>query len=204
MTINQMFIEAYCNFETVLKKQNMTPKDYEDSFADTNPEKASKMRLCRTIRNYITHENSMFVTASQPMIDFLTQETAILDTAATPAKKKMVNLTDSVHDTDLITSALSFMLRKKLTKVPVFNEENYAIGTFSFTDLATLVSAGNFTKAKKVSSASSTVKFNFISESAPMSEVRPMVDNKPDEIFLVISTKSKVLGWISKECLAGK
>ena len=204
MTINQMFMEAYRNFEVVLKKHNMTPKDYEDSFADKNADKAAKIRLCRTIRNYLTHENTIFVTASQPMIDFLVQETANLDTAELPVKKKMVKLTDSIHDTDLITSALSFMLRKKLTKAPVFNEENYAIGTFSFTNLATLVSAGNFTKAKKVSAANSTVKFNFVSETTPMSEVRTLVESKPEEIFLIINAKSKIVGWISKECLEAK
>lgn len=204
MTINQMFMEAYRNFEVVLKKQNITPKDYEDSIADSNAEKAAKIRLCRTVRNYLTHENTVFVTASQPMIDMLVQETALLDTAEMPVKKKMVKLTDSIHDSDLITSALSFMLRKKLTKVPVFNDENYAIGTFSFTDLATIVAAGNFTKAKKIAAANSTVKFNFIAENAPMSEVRTIVDNKPDEIFLIINAKSKVVGWISRECLLGK
>ena len=196
-------MEAYRNFEVVLKKQNMTPKDYEDSIAE-NAEKAAKIRLCRTVRNYITHENTVFVTASHPMIDLLVQETANLDTAELPVKKKMVKLTDSIHDTDLITSALSFMLRKNLTKAPVFNEENYAIGTFSFTDLATLVAGGNFTKAKKVSSASSAVKFNFLAETTPMSEVRTMLDQKPEEIFLIISAKSKIVGWISRECIVGK
>lgn len=197
-------MEAYRNFEVVLKKQNMTPKDYEDSIAENNVEKAAKIRLCRTVRNYLTHENTVFVTASQPMIDLLVQETANLDTAELPVKKKMVKLTDSIHDTDLITSALSFMLRKNLTKAPVFNEENYAIGTFSFTDLATLVAGGNFTKAKKVSSASSAVKFNFLAETTPMSEVRTMLDQKPEEIFLIISAKSKIVGWISRECIVGK
>lgn len=197
-------MEAYRNFEVVLKKQNMTPKDYEDSIAENNAEKAAKIRLCRTVRNYLTHENTVFVTASQPMIDLLVQETANLDIAELPVKKKMVKLTDSIHDTDLITSALSFMLRKKLTKAPVFNEENYAIGTFSFTDLATLVAGGNFTKAKKVSSASSAVKFNFLAETTPMSEVKTMLDQKPEEIFLIISAKSKIVGWISRECIVGK
>lgn len=204
MTINQMFMEAYRNFEVVLKKQNMTPKDYEDAITEKDAEKAAKIRLCRTVRNYLTHENTVFVTASQPMIDLLVQETAILDTAELPVKKKMVKLTDSIHDTDLITSALSFMLRKKLTKVPVFNEENYAIGTFSFTDLATLVAGGNFTKAKKVSAANTAVKFNFIAETTPMSEVRTMVENKPEEIFLIINAKSKIVGWISRECVISK
>ena len=199
-----MFMEAYRNFEVVLKKQNMTPKDYEDSIADKNTEKAAKIRLCRTIRNYLTHENTVFVTASQSMIDFIVQETASLDTAEMPVKKKMVKLTDSVHENDLITSALSFMLRKKLTKAPVFNEENYAIGTFSFADLANLVAGGNFTKAKKVSSASTAVKFSFIAETMPMSEVRTMVEQKPEEIFLVINAKSKIVGWISKECIINK
>lgn len=199
-----MFMEAYRNFEGVLKKQNMIPKDYEDLLTEKTPEKAAKIRLCRTVRNYLTHENTVFVTASQAMIDLIVQETALLDTAEMPVKKKMVKLTDSVHENDLITSALSFMLRKKLTKAPVFNEENYAIGTFSFTDLATLVAGGNFTKAKKVSSASTAVKFNFISETTPMSEVRTMVEHKPEEIFLIISSKNKIIGWISKECLAGK
>ena len=199
MTINQIFMEAYRNFEIVLKKQNMTPKDYEDNLTNTNPEKSAKIRICRTVRNYLTHENTIFVTASQPMIDLLAQETALLDSAETPVKKKMVKLTDSIHDTDLITSALSFMLRKKLTKVPVFNEENYAIGTFSFVDLATLVSAGNFTKAKKVSSACVSVKFNFIAETMPMSEVYTLTEQKPEEIFLVVNAKSKIVGWVSRE-----
>ena len=193
MTINQMFMEAYRNFEVVLKKQNLTPKEYEDSISEKDTEKAAKIRLCRTIRNYLTHENTVFVTASQSMIDFVVQETATLDTAEMPVKKKMVKLTDSVHENDLITSALSFMLRKKLTTAPVFNEENYAIGTFSFADLANLVASGNFTKAKKVSSASTVVKFNFIAETMPMSEVRTTVEQKPEEIFLVINAKSKIV-----------
>lgn len=200
MNINQAFLEAYRNFESVLRTADMTPRDYEDKMTD--PEKAAKLRLCRTIRNYLAHENVSFTDASENMVDFIVKETAQLDEAETPVKKKMFKMTDSIHEDDLISSAVTIMLKKKLTMVPVFNESNYCTGVFSFTDLANMIANGNYTKSKKVSMAMSPVRFTMLSETTPMSQVLNYVNDKKYGVYMITNTKTKkIIGWVTKEQL---
>jgi predicted transcriptional regulator len=195
MTRNNKFMEIYRRFDACLKRNGFdSVKVYEESL--TNDQfKQGQVRICRMIRNYIEHENSDFVEASDNMISFLEKITMEIDENETPVKKKMIPIKYGIKDTDLILVAADFMIKRKAQLIPIFDKTDYAIGAITQSDIVRCIAAGDFTKAKKVSAILTAPKFGFVKDWMTMKQVRPMLEGH-DKIYLVLNDAKKVVGWI--------
>jgi predicted transcriptional regulator len=195
MSRNNKYMDIYRRFESAVKKNGfLSIKAYEESFFD-DKFKQEQIRICRLIRNYIEHERTDFVEATDNMISFLEKETVALDESEMPVKRKMISIKNAIRDTDLIVIAADFMAKKKVDLIPVFDKSDFAAGALSSSDIVKYIASGDFTKAKKVSTVQVAHKFGFINEDAPMKQVRPML-TEHKKIYLVLNDSKKVVGWI--------
>jgi predicted transcriptional regulator len=192
---NEKYMNLYRRFEAVLKKSGFASvKDYEISLENDHT-KQEQVRICRLIRNYIEHESATFVEASDNMMAFIEKEVVAFDESEMPVKKKMIPVKYAIRDTDLLVVAADFMTKRNQSIIPVFNKDDFAIGTLSYEDIVRLLAAGDFSKAKKVSVAQVAHKFGFLKEGSPMNKVAPLL-KEHDKVYLVLNDTKKVIGWI--------
>ena len=70
---NDKFLDAFRALDSELKDQGTTVLDYENSLTDTSDRE--KLKVCRIMRNYMAHNDTTFLTASNEQIKFLEAET---------------------------------------------------------------------------------------------------------------------------------
>ena len=195
--INLTFIETYKRFEKLAKSKGYSSaKGYEEFVNEKSKTDASKLKLCRTVYNFLTYTSKTFIDVSQDMLDFILKQIDVLDDAYTPIKEKMISIAESVKSEDLITSAVNYMLLKGFESVPVFDKKGYAIGSITYKDVATIVASGKFTKAKTVAAIVQKTRFSFCSETTPINQLKTYTcsDDK-STICLVVNDDKKVVGW---------
>lgn len=64
----EKFLEAYKELEQILREDNVSVLDYENSLSEADKE---KLKVCRIIRNYASHNDKKFVTCTKEQIKFL-------------------------------------------------------------------------------------------------------------------------------------
>ena len=67
---NEKFLDAFRALDTELKDQGSTVLEYENSLKEGSVEK-EKLKVCRIMRNYMSHNDTTFLTASNEQIKFL-------------------------------------------------------------------------------------------------------------------------------------
>ena len=67
---NEKFLDAFRALDSELKDQGSTVLEYENSLKDGSVEK-EKLKVCRIMRNYMSHNDTTFLTASNEQIKFL-------------------------------------------------------------------------------------------------------------------------------------
>ena len=67
---NEKFLDAFRALDTELKDQGSTVLEYENSLKEGSIEK-EKLKVCRIMRNYMSHNDTTFLTASNEQIKFL-------------------------------------------------------------------------------------------------------------------------------------
>lgn len=195
-SLNYVFTETYKRFELLAKSKGYpSVKAYEDSVNEKSKSDASKLKLCRTIFTFLTYTSQVFVEVSQQMIDFIDEQIVLLDKNQAPVKTKMISVSESIKDSDLITSAVNYMFLKNVEIAPVFDSKGYATGVITFKDVAALVASGKYSKAKTVSSIVQKVRFAFCSEETPVSQIGNYNNGKP-LICLAMNSENKVVGWL--------
>lgn len=188
-------MSIYRRFEMTLKQNGFqSVKDYESSL-DGNHYKQEQVRICRTIRNYIEHENQSFVEATDNMISFIESEIVSMDNNQIPVKKKMISVKNAIRETDLIVVAADFMTKKNESLIPVFDSNDFAVGAICYHDIVKLIASGDFTKARKVSLIQTQHKFGFVKDWTPMNQLVPLLEGHK-KIYLVLNDSKKVVGWI--------
>ena len=127
MTDFNRFMEEYTRLEGILREKNTLVKDYEETL---NDEKMGKLRFCRTVRNFIAHNESgkKFATVSDEMIKFLQELCYDLSEGCKPVKKKMTLINKGFTEKSTI-SELAKALTKKTPlssgEIPIFTKGNY-------------------------------------------------------------------------------
>ena len=66
--MNEKFLEAYKALEVELRLDNITVLDYENSLEGTDQE---KLKVCRIMRNYMSHNDTTFIQANNDQIKFI-------------------------------------------------------------------------------------------------------------------------------------
>lgn len=194
MRLNNKFLATYRELETLLRKNGFeSVKAFEDSLNDDTV-RQGHVRICRVMRNYMEHEDISFIEASDKMISFLQKEALRLDDGLVPVKKKMIPISNGIRDSDPIIVGVSFMTKKQLDTIPIFDKTGFAIGVMTEKGVMACVASGDYSKARKISSIVSNYKFAFVNESTPFREVLPYLEEK--KIVLVMNNDKKILGWL--------
>lgn len=152
---HDLFLDNYRLLEGILreKKNGQTIKEYEDELVEKNKDEyASKLRLCRTIRNYISHEKdgSQFVAIAPKMNEFIRTIIEDLDDEQMQVGKKMISITKCLIEDDLVSNACDMLKKKKIDSIPFFDKNGNFVGVFSNKSLQNAIILGKISKATKL------------------------------------------------------
>ena len=84
--INDKFLDAFRALDTELKSDGTTVLDYENSLETAEQE---KMKVCRIMRNYMSHNDTTFVVATNDQIKFLNEQIDNIKRKAHTVKDEM-------------------------------------------------------------------------------------------------------------------
>ncbi len=140
------FLELYRTYETVLREQGLDYKTREESSEEPLQ---GRLRICRQIRNYLTHNQDVgFLEVSDLQIKTLEQwiekqkmESDILKKHCKTLKSSSCNVQDKCEDT------IRRMLKLNISEIPVM-ESNQLVGVISLKKIIQTYLDG--TKAIKV------------------------------------------------------
>ena len=118
MDYNSKFLDAFRALDSELKDQGKSVLDYENSMKDGSSDK-EKLKVCRIMRNYMSHNDTTFLTASNEQIKFLEElENEVLKKAHL-VKDEMKRVRE-IKYTEPITNVISAL--DKFPVVPVVNK----------------------------------------------------------------------------------
>lgn len=141
-----IFLEKYKSVESSLRSKGIDVKEYEDTL---NTDDAQRLRLCRTLRNYISHneDGKTFVEISSDMLNFI--EKLDID-----INKDALKIKDIMEKKALITEDATFIeASKSLDKFSILvivDSNKEFVGLFTDKQLRKMISDGKTTKACKV------------------------------------------------------
>ena len=87
MTPNERFLEAYRNLDTELKANGTTVLDFENSLKDGIDKE--KLKICRNMRNYMSHNDVNFLCATLEQSKFIDKLTESIRKASHTVKDEM-------------------------------------------------------------------------------------------------------------------
>ena len=84
--MNEKFLDAFRALDTELKAEGSTVIDYENSLGTVDQE---KMKVCRIMRNYMAHNDTTFIVATNEQVKFLDAQLLELRKKAHTVKDEM-------------------------------------------------------------------------------------------------------------------
>lgn len=116
---NEKFLDSFRSLETELKDQGLSYLDYENSMKDGSVDK-EKLKVCRIMRNYMSHNDTVFLTASNEQIKFLDEQTTEVLKKAHLVKDEMVRVKE-IKYTEPIKNVIAALDKYKC--VPIVNKD---------------------------------------------------------------------------------
>jgi len=143
------FLETYRKLESALREKGQQVRDYEETLPESE---GCKLKLCRTFRNYLSHEKegALYIEIAPKLQEFLEEELWKLDGAAIPVKKKMKPLSKGLQLQSTVSDALSHIKSRGVLsagQTPVFSKESY-VGMFSMSCIQKAMENGKYPTAK--------------------------------------------------------
>ena len=195
----EQFLELYRKYESLVRELGyQTAKEYEDTL--TVVEKANKLRFCRTVRNFLAHEEDAksFATVSSKMISFMTDLVYELDNGEIPVYKKMVSVSKCFKESDTVADAVAYMLKKKIEAIPVFMKNGDLKGIFSSRDLMTLIAMSKYTKTLKLSAVPLKSNKNDFAKVDKMYPIKETFTYLQDSKVVLVVDNNKIIGTFIK------
>ena len=136
MTDQEQFLALYKQYEGILRKQDRTYKEVEDSLEDDVLK--NQMYFMRQMRNYLSHNaDIMFVAVSGSQTDLLNRLIQAERRKEAVVSKNLYSLkTAACREGDLIHDVIVRMAKLKVSRLPVVNEADRLLGTVSIYKLA--------------------------------------------------------------------
>lgn len=202
----EKFLETYKKIEQILYKDNIKVQDYEEQLNNSNRKSdADKLRLCRTLRNYLSHQDGAtnFISISTGMQTFLESILFSLDAKSIPVKKKMIPLSKCLCESSTVEDAVKYLYNHKTNLVPFFNKSNIPVGIFNTQLLLKLINDGKSLITTKLSAIKLLCPINFtggkkdnmslILDTAPLSTLEAIPE---DNAIIVVNSKKEYVGFI--------
>ena len=118
--MNEKFLDAFRALDTELKAEGSTVIDYENSLGTVDQE---KMKVCRIMRNYMAHNDTTFIVATNEQVKFLDAQLLELRKKAHTVKdemKKIKLIKTTAPIKDIITSIDKFPIVPIETKDGIY------------------------------------------------------------------------------------
>lgn len=197
---NDTFLTTYKALEKELTDMGLSIKDYEDRLVnDGNTDAADKLRLCRMIRNYLSHhvDGDELVTVNNNLSAFIKGLIIMINNAKLKAKdsyvpvsrsKRLIRKPESVRD--IIDE---FNKHPKENILYVISGDNKLLGQINSTDvLAVLYSISRLSDLKKTPADNLIKKANVVT----VDKDTVLSDIKADYV-IVMKNKDEILGETS-------
>ena len=197
---NDTFLTTYKALEKELTDMGLSIKDYEDRLVnDGNTDAADKLRLCRMIRNYLSHhaDGDELVTVNNNLSAFIKGLIIIINNTKLKAKdsyvpvsrsKRLIRKPESVRD--IIDE---FNKHPKENILYVISGDNKLLGQINSTDvLGVLYSISRLSDLKKTPADNLIKKTNVVT----VDKDTVLSDIKAD-YCIVMKNKDEILGETS-------
>lgn len=197
---NDTFLTTYKALEKELTDMGLRIKDYEDRLVnDGNTDAADKLRLCRMIRNYLSHhaDGDELVTVNNSLSAFIKGLIIMINNTKLKAKdsyvpvsrsKRLIRKPESVRD--IIDE---FNKHPKENILYVISGDNKLLGQINSTDvLAVLYSISRLSDLKKTPADNLIKKTNVVT----VDKDTVLSDIKAD-YCIVMKNKDEILGETS-------
>lgn len=197
---NDTFLTTYKALEKELTDMGLSIKDYEDRLVnDGNTDAADKLRLCRMIRNYLSHhaDGDELVTVNNKLSAFIKGLIIMINNTKLKAKdsyvpvsrsKRLIRKPESVRD--IIDE---FNKHPKENILYVISGDNKLLGQINSTDvLAVLYSISRLSDLKKTPADNLIKKANVVT----VDKDTVLSDIKAD-YCIVMKNKDEILGETS-------
>lgn len=197
---NDTFLTTYKALEKELTDMGLSIKDYEDRLVnDGNTDAADKLRLCRMIRNYLSHhaDGDELVTVNNNLSAFIKGLIIMINNTKLKAKdsyvpvsrsKRLIRKPESVRD--IIDE---FNKHPKENILYVISGDNKLLGQINSTDvLAVLYSISRLSDLKKTPADNLIKKANVVA----VDKDTVLSDIKADYV-IVMKNKDEILGETS-------
>lgn len=201
MNYNSKFLEKYRELEILLRNNNIDFKDFEEN--QENEKDKQKLRICRIMRNYLSHNDITFIEATKEQIDFITNNIDMQRLQGDIIKKhlgRINNYTCSLYDK--CSDILDIMSKRQITKYPVLIESRngsvYEIKSVSIYDVSKAVLESKTNRIKEIeNSLTDDIVFT-----EPMEDyINIIKNNKNDLVFCTDdgSKNGKLMGFVKIE-----
>lgn len=197
---NDTFLTTYKALEKELTDMGLSIKDYEDKLVNNgNTDAADKLRLCRMIRNYLSHhaDGDELVTVNNNLSAFIKGLIIMINNTKLKAKdsyvpvsrsKRLIRKPESVRD--IIDE---FNKHPKENILYVISGDNKLLGQINSTDvLAVLYSISRLSDLKKTPADNLIKKANVVT----VDKDTVLSDIKAD-YCIVMKNKDEILGETS-------
>jgi CBS domain-containing protein len=197
---NDIFLTTYKALEKELTDMGLSIKDYEDRLVnDGNTDAADKLRLCRMIRNYLSHhaDGDELVTVNNNLSAFIKGLIIMINNTKLKAKdsyvpvsrsKRLIRKPESVRD--IIDE---FNKHPKENILYVISGDNKLLGQINSTDvLGVLYSISRLSDLKKTPADNLIKKANVVT----VDKDTVLSDIKAD-YCIVMKNKDEILGETS-------
>lgn len=197
---NDIFLTTYKALEKELTDMGLSIKDYEDRLVnDGNTDAADKLRLCRMIRNYLSHhaDGDELVTVNNKLSAFIKGLIIMINNTKLKAKdsyvpvsrsKRLIRKPESVRD--IIDE---FNKHPKENILYVISGDNKLLGQINSTDVLTvLYSISRLSDLKKTPADNLIKKANVVT----VDKDTVLSDIKAD-YCIVMKNKDEILGETS-------
>lgn len=118
MSLVDKFLESYKNLEAELKAEGMTILDYENKMKEGTEKE--RLKVCRIMRNYMSHNDTVFLDATNEQIKFIDGLTLGIRRQAHTVKDEMKKVTP-VKETEQLKNMLASI--DKYPIIPIITKQ---------------------------------------------------------------------------------
>ncbi len=130
--LNNKFLDSYRALDIELKSEGKTVLDYENTLESTELE---KLKVCRIMRNYMSHNDMTFLEATNEQIKFIDSQVDYLRSLSHTVKDEMKRI-KLVKSTEWIKNIIPLVDKNKIIPIETSNgiflvDSNYLIHQLS-------------------------------------------------------------------------
>ena len=193
----QLFLDTYKKLEGLLRDQNLQVKDYEETLPE---DKASKLRLCRNLRNFLSHETdgAKYVDICPNLQAFIEDLIWTLDEGEMSIKRKIKPILKGCNLQTPLVDCIELLYKKNLLQtegIPIFDKENY-IGLFTKDTLNKSIKNGKYptnkSNIKSFIDYLDKTKLSIVNENDTFNFVKNRTNGKP----VLVEKENKIIGYL--------